>query len=254
MDTVGRACRDPQEHPATRSGLVPAGLRTFLHTALLDAVALILPVECAGCGEPDRGVCGPCRAALTPEVVRRRLDDGTPVYSGLAYDGVARQVVLALKEQQRTGTARHLAPALAAAVVAAAAGVDETDGAAGSAGDVVLVAVPGTRAAYRRRGYDPVRLLLTRAGLGELRVFGSARPHRVQKGLGAGDREANLAGAFRLRRSVHGIRVILVDDVVTSGATLLEAARVLRAGGAEVVAAATVASTPRRIGPLVRTR
>ncbi len=187
-------------------------------------------------------------------MVRRRLDDATLVFSGLAYEGVAREVVLAVKEQQRTGAARHLVPALAAAVVAAAAEAGGVAGSAGaSAGDVVLVAVPGTRAAYRRRGYDPVRLLLARAGLGERRVFGSARPHRVQKGLGAGDREANLAGAFRLRRSVHGIRVILVDDVVTSGATLLEAARVLRDGGAEVVAAATVASTPRRVGPLVRT-
>lgn len=227
----------------------------FVRSAALDALALVLPVTCAGCGEPDRALCDPCRAALTPEVLQRRLIDGTPVFSGLDYDGVARAAVLALKEQQRTDVARHLAPALAAAVVAAAglAGDVRVAGGGGVAGgDVQLVAVPGTRAAYRRRGYDPVHLVLRRAGLGSRRVFGSARPHRVQKSLGADARAANLAGAFRLRRGVGGIRVVLVDDVVTSGATLLEAARVLRAGGAEVVAAATVASTPRRNGPLLR--
>jgi ComF family protein len=215
-----------------------------LRSAALDALALVLPIECAGCGADDRALCDDCRARLEPEVITRRLPDGTPVFSGLDYDGVVRRIVLALKEQQRTDLARQLAPALAAAVRAA------VDDAPFDAAELQLVAVPGTRAGYRRRGYDPVRLLLTRAGLGERRVFAAARPHMVQKGLDIDARAANLAGAFRLRRPVDGIHFLLIDDVVTTGSTLVEAARVLRAGGAEVVAAATVASTPRRYGPL----
>jgi predicted amidophosphoribosyltransferase len=113
---------------------------------------------------------------------------------------------------------------------------------------VEVVAIPGTRAGYRRRGYDPVRLLISRAGLGASRVFAPARPHRSQKQLGAGERDRNLRGTFRLRRSVAGRRILLVDDVVTTGATLREAARVLREGGADVVGAAVVASTERRFG------
>jgi ComF family protein len=225
-----------------------------LRSAALDALALVLPVECAGCGADDRALCDDCRRALVPEPTARRLPDGTPVYSGLDYDGVVRRVVLALKEQQRTDLARQLAPALAAAVRAAVddavGGATGREGAGLEAADLQVVAVPGTRAAYRRRGYDPVRLLLARAGLGERRVFAAARPHAVQKGLGVDAREANLAGAFRLRRAVDGIHFLLIDDVVTTGSTLVEAARVLRAGGAHVVAAATVASTPRRYGPL----
>ncbi|CAN5269550.1 ComF family protein [soil metagenome] len=225
-----------------------------VRAAALDALALVLPIECAGCGADDRALCDRCRAALAPEPTKRRLADGTPVFSGLDYDGVVRRVVLALKEQQRTDLARQLAPALAAAVRAAVD--DATGGATGGVpglrvADLQVVAVPGTRAAYRRRGYDPVRLLLARAGLGERRVFAAARPHAVQKGLGIDAREANLVGAFRLRRAVDGIHCLLIDDVVTTGSTLVEAAQVLRAGGADVVAAATVASTPRRIGPLV---
>jgi predicted amidophosphoribosyltransferase len=93
-----------------------------------------------------------------------------------------------------------------------------------------------------------VRLLLARAGLGSLRVFAPARPHRAQKLLTVADRETNLRGAFRLRRAVAGRRILIVDDVVTSGATLREAARVLLAGGAEVVGAAVAASTPKLYG------
>jgi predicted amidophosphoribosyltransferase len=79
-------------------------------------------------------------------------------------------------------------------------------------------------------------------------VFAPARPHRAQKLLTVADRETNLRGAFRLRRAVAGRRILIVDDVVTSGATLREAARVLRDGGAQVVGAAVAASTPKLYG------
>ena len=108
--------------------------------------------------------------------------------------------------------------------------------------------MPATRAAVRRRGYDPVRLLLARSGVRESRVFGPARPHRSQKTLSVLERAANLEGAFRVRGVVRDRRFLLVDDVVTTGSTLLEAARELRAEGAVVVAAATVAATPKRFG------
>jgi predicted amidophosphoribosyltransferase len=79
-------------------------------------------------------------------------------------------------------------------------------------------------------------------------VFAAARAHRAQKELAVHLRDRNLRGAFRLRRPVAGHRILLIDDVVTTGATLREAARVLREGGAEVVGAAVVASTERRFG------
>lgn len=213
--------------------------RRVFRDAMLDALAVLLPVECAGCGADDRALCATCRGALVPEVSSRLLEAGLRVWSGLEYDGVARSVMLALKRDGRTDAARFLAPALAAAVVAAA---PDPEG-------IVVVAVPGARAGFRRRGYDPVRLLLARAGLGSLRVFAPARPHRAQKLLDVGERETNLRGALRLRRAVAGRRILIVDDVVTSGATLREVARVLRSAGADVVGAAVVASTPKRFAP-----
>ena len=115
-----------------------------------------------------------------------------------------------------------------------------------------MVAVPSSRAARRRRGFDPVTLLGGRAGIRFSRVFEPARPHAVQKGLGVAERGLNLDGVFVLARPVpHRVllgRVLLIDDVVTTGATLTAAAQVLRAGGAEVVGAAVLAATPRRDG------
>jgi ComF family protein len=221
----------------------------MLEAAWLDALAVLLPVECAGCGAWDRSICTSCRERLEPAVTARELGDGVHVWAGMRYEGVARSVMLALKAQQRVDAARALAPALAEAVHAA---LRE----AGATGSVDAVAVPGTRAAFRRRGYDPVRLLMARAGITGRRVFAAARPHRSQKQLGVDQRDRNLRGAFRVRRSlsmqaVAGHRILLIDDVVTSGATLREAARVLRESGAEVIGAAVVASTERRFGGTV---
>jgi ComF family protein len=213
--------------------------RPVIADALLDALAVLLPVDCAGCGAPDRALCGTCRAALIPEVSSRPLAPGLRVWSGLEYDGVARQAVLALKRDHRVGVAGALAPALAAAIEAAAAA---------HAAGVRIAGVPGTRAAYRRRGFDPVRVVLGRAGVRAERLFAPARAHPAQKLLGVAEREANLRGAFRVRSPVSGSRILLVDDVVTTGATLRAAAQALERAGASVVGAAVIASTPRRFG------
>jgi ComF family protein len=207
--------------------------------AVLDGIALLLPVECAGCGVPDRAVCAECRPALAPDPTSRLLADGTPVFSGLDYDGVARQVLLAYK-QGRTELARYLSPALAAAVSEA---VDTL-----GLGGVELVSVPGSRRARRRRGFDPVAGLVSLAGLDRARVLAPARPHPAQKTLSLEQRAANLEGVFAVRVPVAGRRFLLLDDVVTTGATFLAVADELRAGGAEVVAAAAAASTPRLYG------
>lgn len=213
----------------------------MIREAFLDAVALVFPGSCAGCDTEGRAVCATCRARLVPDVVARALPDGTPVWSGLAYEGVPRRVILALKEEGRTGLAAALAPALLAAVAVAQLTGARPAGA-------VLCPIPSSRRSSRRRGYDPVRLLLDRSGLSYARLFRAPNPLVLQKSLDREHRATNRADAFALSRPVDGLRVVVVDDVVTTGATLAAAVQVLRAGGAEVIGAVAVASTPRRHG------
>jgi ComF family protein len=205
---------------------------------VISALAYLFPVPCAGCGAEGRALCATCASALAPETRTSQLAGVGPVVAALVYEGVGRAVLLALKEEARVGLAAPLSVPFAAAVGTALAGVP----------DAVVAAVPSSRAAQRRRGFHPVRLLASRAGIRLTPLFLPARPHAAQKGLGVADRARNLDGVFALARPARGIRVLLVDDVVTTGATLITAADVLRAGGADVVGAAVLAATPRRDG------
>lgn len=199
-----------------------------LRTALADALALVLPVSCAGCDAPDVELCPSCTAALAPQPTRRVLESGLIVHSALTFDGVVARSIRALKEEGRTALARPLGAALEALPVSA-----------------LLVPVPSSAAAMRRRGFRPVELLARRAGWESRRLLCIARQPGDQRGLGRAQRRANVAGAFAARHAA-GREVVIIDDVLTTGATLDEAARALRAGGAHVAGAVTLAATTQR--------
>jgi predicted amidophosphoribosyltransferase len=161
-----------------------------------------------------------------------------------AHEGALREVVVAWKRRGHTRLLPLLGTLLASSVCALA-----------PAEHVVLVPVPTTRRSRRRRGGDRVAELaadasrrLRSVGL-DAQVVAALAFERVpvdQVGLGAVERRANLAGA--LRRSRHhlpgSVDVVVVDDVVTTGATLAEAVRVLAGAGTGVLGAAVVAARP----------
>ncbi|WP_295827791.1 ComF family protein [uncultured Microbacterium sp.] len=208
-------------------------LAVAVSSSFRDALTFWLPVACAGCGVVDTDLCSGCRDALVAVVTRRLVEPGVTVTSALTFEGVAARVVRALKEEGRTSLARALAPALAEALrVATPAGARVTT-------------VPSTRAAFRRRGYRPLDVLMRRAGWTHERLLRLARATDDQRGLGRRARRENIGGAF-VSRPLSGGVVVVVDDVVTTGATLAEAARALRAGGADEVIAVALAHTPRR--------
>ncbi len=226
-----------------------------LRSALLDAFAVVVPTSCAGCGAPDRPICDGCAAALAPSPRRVSLD-GLRVSYAHDYDGLVRSVLAAYKDGGRPDAATWLAPALAAAIRHALVHVPPpamTDPPTPPA--VHLATVPSTRAAFRSRGYLPVALLLRRAGLRAEPALRALRQGADQAGLSSRSRWENRDGWLRPRDGPAGRRVLLVDDILTTGATLLEARRALTSGGADVVGAAVLARTPRRraaTGPVGR--
>ncbi|UFS57714.1 ComF family protein [Subtercola endophyticus] len=177
---------------------------------------------------------------------------GFPIWAGLPYSETVARALSLLKEHGRTDLAPTLGLVLAAAVTDArrACLARLPPGT-----ELVLAVAPSSRAAYRTRGYNPVDVLVRRARL-ELpiiRPLRVARRVRDQAGLGVAARQQNLAGSLAVRTrfpegSLQGATVLLVDDVVTTGATLLECRRALESAGAHVVGAATVAFAERRHG------
>lgn len=215
-------------------------MRELLVGAALDALATFLPIDCGGCGSPDRALCSACRAGLAAQPSLHELADGTPVVSALRYEGVVRHAILAYKEQGRTDLARVLSTPMLAAVECAAR-VTMT----GQDGRCELCTVPPHGEAWRRRGYRPVELMLRSAGLGAVNVLEQVGTHGDQKSLGRLAREQNLGGSLRARRALTGRRFIAVDDILTTGATLAEVVRAVREAGGELVCCATLAFTPR---------
>ena len=167
---------------------------------------------------------------------------------------------MAFKDDDRRDLVAVLAPMLSGAMAAALAGDPGLRAVlASGSGPVFVVPVPSSPAAVRRRGDAPLELLTRSAvrdlGLSEreLLVSPALRLRRQvadQSGLDHGQRAANLERAMevqpRWRASIYGVTALVVDDVLTTGATLTEASRALRNGGAGHVAAATVAATQRR--------
>jgi len=217
-----------------------------LRPAMRQASALLLPVDCAGCGAADVDVCDACRHAMNDVLDERgvivRTTGGVRVHSVLQYDEApTAAVIAALKEHGRTSLALVLAPLLLAALRDVVVSV-------GAAPDVAIVPIPSTRSAVRRRGYRPVPLLLEHAGVSAtalLRVRGRPEDQRV---LSAAERASNVSGAFsvRARRAVDIDSCVIVDDVVTTGSTIRAAAAALTTAGVRVLGAATVAQTPKR--------
>ena len=210
---------------------------------LADLVDLVLPRLCAGCSAPGRTLCQTCRRSFgrpfahRPDPCPRGMPD---LWAAASYSGAVRATLLAHKEQGRRGLTRPLGTALAGAVAALGPPVG-----------VVLVPVPSSAAAVRARGQDHARRLAGAAAraLPGSRARSLLTPARVvadQAGLDAGQRAANLAGAFRASASLAGLPVVVVDDVVTTGVTLAEAVRALRVAGAEIHGVAVFAATARR--------
>ena len=206
---------------------------------------LVLPLECGGCGAPGTRWCDTCAAALRvaddqPHLVTLRADPGVPVFALGRYAGTRREAILALKEHGRTDLVPPLARALALGVHRLLSwGVVDLP--------LTVVPAPTRGSAARRRGGDPVAKVATIATQHHpaVTVVPALRMKALVRdsvGLDSGNRERNVAGRVVLRaRPPRNTDVLLVDDIVTTGATAAESVRTLQTSGAHVVGVLTLA-------------
>lgn len=192
---------------------------------------MFLSTTCAGCNEPGSVLCHRCRFSLasSPFIV---ADNG--VMAAFPFEGTGRQVVLALKYRNHRRVARLLAEVMVHRLRAVE--LDQVD---------VVTWAPTSSRRAGERGFDQAEVL-ARAVARLLKVPCRRmlyRSHGVPQ-TGRSRAERLDGPGFRGRAPRHGLRVLLVDDVVTTGATLVSARQSLEAAGVACVVSMAVAATP----------
>lgn len=215
-----------------------------------QVLARIAPYDCLVCGDEGALICVDCIPALGTPIPSRcfrcqKLTENfrvcescrpavglSRVYSKYVYKGFAKVVIKEFKFGGKRAAAKELARLMVDCVP--------------KHENLVLVHIPTATDRIRERGYDHAQLLAAElsklTGLPHLPLLARTSQQR-QLGLGRSERLKNVHGAFRVAGDVKNAHILLVDDVVTTGATLSEAARILKIGEARHIEAITFAVT-----------
>jgi ComF family protein len=238
MDLSGFGDQRKRFRSLSRGGLQP--VLTPLAAAVDAVLAMAFAPACASCAavldSPLAGpVCDGCWRAIGPFPHPWR---GTALGDAMAaapYDGPLREIIHAWKFDGRQPIARRLGALVRERCAEVLDGAD------------AAVPVPMTPWRRWRRGFNQADDLARRLGLPVMRPLARWRPRPAQASLHSDRRRQNLAGAIFVlphrRASVQGRVLVLVDDVVTTGATLEACAAALRQAGAADVRAVTAART-----------
>jgi predicted amidophosphoribosyltransferase len=208
-----------------------------------DLKYLLFPTRCFGCRELGYSNCSKCRKLWNPHLYQSSIVN-LAVYSAVPYSPVARNILLAAKEQSIKSADQLVRSAMSAAL----------QGLFQKYPSCALVPIPSGPASNRRRGRDFINemalLVAKDMGVGVLPILEHQRLVRDQSKLNIASRRVNLAMALSIRSeflgNYSGEKVVILDDLVTTGATINEANRALTRGGFVVQAAATACVALRR--------
>lgn len=228
-----------------------------------EVAEVLWPTRCVGCDQPEELLCDECRDSL-PWVEQRlacpvcgapygfltctECDGGwvpRSTVAALSFRGTPARMVVGMKDAHEL----RLAPVMAAAMLCAleeASAWPASDGRPRFEADETdaVCFVPATASAFARRGFDHMELvareLSSQSGIVLADVLARGRSIDQRK-LGRAERRENLEGSVRAIEDVRGARLLLIDDVATTGASINEAARALLDRGAASVSACVFA-------------
>lgn len=207
--------------------------------AFEELLDLLLPTPCCGCKSLGAILCTDCRSSLVgaPRVVSR---GGQVGWAFCAFDEQVARILNAFKEEGQT----RVAATLASKMIPLLKNLAPTESLSRG---VVLVSVPSRSSSFIKRGFVPARILANeiakQGGMRSIAALKFVRQVDDQAALGAAARKLNLVESMSAKFSLRGYRVIIIDDIVTTGATILEAGRALESAGAQVVGFLAFAET-----------
>lgn len=212
---------------------------------LAELNTLLFPVRCYGCRDLGFAICSTCRKHWNPHIYKSQIED-LSVYSAIPYSTVARNILLAAKEENQKSADQLIIKAIA----------NSLETLFRSFPVCAIVPIPSRPSSNRRRGRDFVSEIsisvARQCGVAVLPILHHQRVIRDQSKLNIADRRENLAMALAVKSeysgNYSGEKVVILDDLLTTGATLKEANRALTKGGFQVQAAATACVALRRRG------
>lgn len=196
-------------------------------------INLVMPARCAVCDVPGSNICAMCQLVLSPKpkpFIRETLQG----LSALGYDDSVSKLLVGYKEKRQASLCEFIASSLNGLIQTISF----------SKSDYYVVPVPSRPENFAKRGFHPslriAQQLSKVSGVAVLNCLRFQRPVLDQVGLDFRARRLNLANSMAVNQTVSGKLCCLVDDVVTSGASLLEARRALSAAGAHVISTVTL--------------
>jgi predicted amidophosphoribosyltransferase len=205
---------------------------------------IIFPSRCIGCSTLGISICSECRQQWHPHFYQREIlcsSEEFPVFSSIQYSPIASRVLLSAKESQLRAADQLL---IAGMVHALNLFVNRY-------GSATLVPIPSRKSATRKRGRNFLQEITLevakKTGLPYQSLLSHNRKVRDQSNLSLLDRSRNVSGSFSVSRDISanislgniGPKIIVIDDLITTGATLGEAFRALRTAGFSVLGAVT---------------